>query len=104
MHGFRGGHRHEDLVTRSQLEHAPLVDGMERVLTIGGPALGADTFEQLDGLWVCRLPVHTLHHRSGLLIAISQGEGAEVDLSIQVIATGLGDPELPVGHGHVVQV
>lgn len=81
---------------------------MQRVLTVWRPALSADSLQQLNGPSVRCLLVHALNHlvalRTGLPVTARQGEVAEVDLGIQVVAPSLGDAQAAVGHSHVVEV
>ena len=105
-HGGRR-HRHEHLVSGPQLEQAALVDGVQRVLGVGRPALGPHALQQLDGPQVVGLLVDALDQLVAGAGLVRLGAGrrvAEVHLGVQVVAAVHGHAQAPVGQGHVAQV
>lgn len=99
------GDRDKELIAGLEVKQSPLVESVEAVVCLGCPALGADPFEQEDGLAVGRLPVDALHE----LGAGEAGAGplagvAKVDLGVDVVLARLVDPQPAVPVGDVLQV
>lgn len=101
----QGGDRDKELIASLQLKQSSLVERVEPVVRLGCPALGADPFEQEDGLAVGGLPVDALHELgdgdpgAGPIAGV-----AEVDLGVDVVLARLVDPQPPIPVGDVLQV
>lgn len=101
----QGGDGDEELVASLQLEQSPLVESVEPVVRLRCPALGANPFEEEDGLAVGRLPVDALHELGDGDSGAGPVAGvAEIDLGVDVVLARLVDPQPAIPVGNVLQV
>lgn len=101
----QGGDGDKELITSLQLKQSSLVESVEPVIRLGCPALGADPFEQEDGLAVRGLPVDALHKLGDGDPGAGPVAGVtEIDLGVDVVLARLVDPQPPIPVGDVLQV